>query len=117
MSTNALTSMHQQQSDHTFLPIHTTLLLSPNTRIYSNTPYESKVGYCRIRRVGCFIYVSGTVACDKDGVCVGTNNIVKETQYILQQISNKLQEAGSSIHHVVRSRVFLTHMQRDFQGN
>ncbi len=65
--------------------------------ILSGLPWEDKVGYCRAIRVGNLIEVSGTVAI-VDG--------------IIERISKVLKEAGASLDHVIRTRIFTTDIRR-----
>lgn len=80
---------------------------SVNTRIFAGSAWESKVGYCRVRRVGQFVYVSGVVAADSNGNAV-SSDCGQQTRDILDKISNALIQAGGKLSDVVRSRVFLT---------
>jgi len=75
--------------------------------IISNAPWEKKVGYSRAVRIGKTIEVSGTVAI-MDNELVGIDDPYAQTKRILQIISEVLQEAGASIHHVIRTRIYVT---------
>ncbi|HOJ21227.1 MAG TPA: RidA family protein [Armatimonadota bacterium] len=65
-------------------------------------------------RVGNMLYVSGQV-----GYLPGTSEIVPggvaaQTRQALENIRAILEEAGSSLNHVVKTTVILTDVQRDF---
>lgn len=58
-------------------------------------------------RANGFLYVSGQVALDpKTGEFVGTN-IRQQTERTLENIKGILEAAGSNMHHVVKTTVFL----------
>lgn len=74
----------------------------------SGAQWEDIVGYSRAVRVGNMIEVSGTVATDEAGELVGPGDPYQQTRFVLQKIANVLEEAGSSLSHVVRTRMFVT---------
>lgn len=82
----------------------------PRQHINSGTPWEARVGYCRALRVGRHIYVSGTTAVDEAGQTQFPGDAYGQTQYILKKISHALEAAGASLHHVVRTRMFVTNI-------
>jgi enamine deaminase RidA (YjgF/YER057c/UK114 family) len=79
---------------------------------YSGSPWERKVAYCRARRVGDFIAVSGTVAVGEDGNVVGPGDVYVQTLFALRRIEEAIRELGGELRHVVRTRTFLTDMDR-----
>jgi enamine deaminase RidA (YjgF/YER057c/UK114 family) len=76
-------------------------------RISSGAPWEATAGYSRAVRTGDAIFVSGTVAM-KDGQVVGEDDAGAQTRRIFEIIANTLNEADSSMHDVVRIRMFVT---------
>ena len=76
--------------------------------ISSNTPWECNIGYSRAVRFDNHIWVAGTTATDEHGQVVGKNNAAEQTRYILQKMERALVEAGASLTHVVRTRMFVT---------
>ena len=78
--------------------------------ISSGAPWESTIGYSRAVRIDNHIWVAGTTATDEHGQVVGKNNAAEQTRYILQKIERALVEAGASLKHVVRTRMFVTRM-------
>lgn len=80
--------------------------------VYTGTPWEPKVAYCRAKRVGNAIVVSGTVAADENGMAVGPGDVYAQTIYAIRKIERALQELGSGLQHVVRTRTFLTDISR-----
>jgi enamine deaminase RidA (YjgF/YER057c/UK114 family) len=79
--------------------------------ILSGSPWEDKVGYCRAIRVGNLIEVSGTVAI-VDGITVKADDAYAQTVNIIERIGKVLEEAGASLDHVVRTRIFTTDIRR-----
>ncbi len=75
--------------------------------ISSGAPWEAQVGYSRAVRMGNQIEVSGTVAV-RDGRPVGLNDPYAQTQRILEIIGHTLQQLGSSLEDVVRTRMYVT---------
>ena len=74
----------------------------------SGAPWEAMVGYSRAVRTGDHIFVSGTTASDENGDVVGPGDPEQQTRYILQKIERALTEAGATLQHVVRTRMFVT---------
>lgn len=81
--------------------------MSQKQLISSGSPWEDVVGYSRAVRVGNVVEVAGTTAVDGD-VLIGKGDVYLQTQFILQKIGKALEQAGSSLEHVVRTRMFIT---------
>ena len=79
-----------------------------HTRIHSGAPWEPIAGYCRAVRAGDFIAVSGSAAVGDDGQLVGRGDMYVQTQRCIEVIRNALEQAGSSLEDVVRTRMFVT---------
>lgn len=77
------------------------------TRVFTGSPWEPVVGYCRAIRVGDRIEVAGTTAM-KDGEVVGVGNAYEQARFVLQTIEQALQELGARLSDVVRTRMFVT---------
>ena len=75
--------------------------------ISSGAKWEDIVGYSRAVRVGNIIEVSGTVAI-VDGEKVKADDAFAQTNNIIERIAKVLEEAGSSLNDVVRTRIFTT---------
>ncbi len=79
--------------------------------ISSGSPWEDVIGYSRAVRVGNTIEVAGTTAMDGD-VLIGKGDVYAQTVFIIKKIENALMEAGASLTDVVRTRMFVTDINR-----
>lgn len=84
------------------------------TLISSGSPYEPKVGISRAVRVGSIIAVSGTAPL-LDGKTVGKGDPAVQARRCLDIIKDALEQAGSSLDQVVRTRTLLTRIE-DWQA-
>src|SRR5512147_499887 len=80
--------------------------------VYSGAPWERRVGYCRAKRVGAMIFVSGTVAVNEAGEVIGAGDLYVQTSYAIKKIDDALRELGADLRHVVRTRTFVTDIGR-----
>lgn len=76
--------------------------------ISNGNPMERTVGFSRAVRVGPFISVGGTAPVDPDGNTVGIGDVAAQTRQCIEIIKAALEQAGSGLHDVVRTRVILT---------
>jgi enamine deaminase RidA (YjgF/YER057c/UK114 family) len=78
-------------------------------KINSGSPWEDIVGYSRAIRVGNIVEVAGTTAMDGD-VLVGKGDIYAQTVFIFKKIEKGLQQVGATLNDVVRTRMYVTHI-------
>jgi enamine deaminase RidA (YjgF/YER057c/UK114 family) len=71
---------------------------------------EAIVGFSRAVRVGQFIAVGGTAPVDKDGNTVGVGDVFLQTKQCFEITKAALEDAGSGLHDIVRTRVILTNI-------
>jgi enamine deaminase RidA (YjgF/YER057c/UK114 family) len=72
--------------------------------ISSGSDFESTVGYSRAVRVGPLVAVSGTTG--------SGNDVAAQTRDVLRPIETALEQAGASLAHVVRTRIYMTDISR-----
>jgi len=80
-------------------------------RVSSDTEWERTVGYSRAVRVGDRIEVSGTTATD-DGAVVADGDAYEQTRRAIRNVEHALDEAGGSLDDVVRTRLYVTDIDR-----
>ncbi len=78
-------------------------------RCFSGTSWEPLAGYARASRAGSRIYVSGTTATHGSRLLGGTD-AAAQTHAVIDKIEGALQSLGGRLDQVVRTRVFVSHL-------
>ena len=71
-----------------------------------SSPFEPVIGFSRAVRVGNIVYVSGTGPVGADEADAAT-----QTRHTLEIIRTALEKAGARMEDVVRTRMYLTHVE------
>lgn len=85
---------------------------SRRSNLRSGAPWESRVGYSRAVRIGPFIAVSGSAAVDENGQLVGEGDMYAQATRCIEVIAKALERAGARLSDVVRTRIFVTDIER-----
>ena len=75
-------------------------------------PWAEKFGFHLGIRVENTVYVSGTVAWDRDGNIVGQDNMLEQSRQAFLNVKDILAEAGATMDDVVKINAFLTDINR-----
>jgi enamine deaminase RidA (YjgF/YER057c/UK114 family) len=87
-------------------------IMTKRINISSGSPFEDVFGYCRAVKSGNLLEISGTVAL-VDGENIKEDDFYAQTYNIIERIAQVLEDAGSSINDVVRTRIFTTDISKN----
>ena len=79
--------------------------------VSNGNPMETVVGFSRAVRVGPHISVGGTAPIDFEGKTVGVGDPAAQARRCLEIIKEALENAGSGMEDVIRTRVLLTNIE------
>jgi enamine deaminase RidA (YjgF/YER057c/UK114 family) len=75
--------------------------------IAGTSPFEPIIGFSRAVRIGNHVHVSGTGPVGADDAA----DVTQQTEQCLTLIATALKNAGASLEHVYRTRMYLTHVE------
>ncbi len=67
-------------------------------------PYSSGI------KAGNVVYVSGTLALDKEGKLVGPEDVKSQTRHVLESIKSVIEAAGGKISNITFNMIFLKNL-------
>ncbi len=79
--------------------------------ISSGSPYEPRLGISRAVRSGHIIAVAGTAPIGPDGKTAGKGDAAAQARRCIEIIRNALEQAGTSLSDVIRTRILLTRIE------
>jgi len=79
--------------------------------VSTGSPYEPIVGISRAVRIGPIIAVSGTAPLGPDGRTVGVGDPAAQARRCFEISRLALEQLGSSLAQVIRTRIFLTRIE------
>lgn len=79
-------------------------------RVFSGSPFESQVGFCRAIRVGDTIHISGTAPLTPEGATACPGDAYGQTKRCFEIIEAAVRELGGSLSDIVRTRMYLTRL-------
>jgi len=82
------------------------------TRVGSGAGWEEAVGYSRAVRVGPWVSVAGTTAALPGGGVVGPGDPGEQAREALRRIAAALEQVGAGLDDVIRTRVYVTDVDR-----
>lgn len=85
------------------------------TLALSGTVWEPMAGYSRAVRKGQCIHVSGTTA-THGSRAIGGGDAAAQTHFCIDKIAGALQSLGGQLDDVVRTRVFVRNVERDWEA-
>ena len=75
-------------------------------RVFSGTPYEARIGYCRAVLAGGFVHVAGTTGADLETGDMPEDDVA-QCRNALDRIGSALAEVGARFEDAVRVRYIL----------
>jgi aryl-alcohol dehydrogenase-like predicted oxidoreductase/enamine deaminase RidA (YjgF/YER057c/UK114 family) len=91
-------------------PYEATAGAGGRTRVLTGTVWERLGGFSRAVRAGRRIVVSGTTATHGDRV-IGGSDPIAQAHFIIDKIEGAIQSLGGRLEDVIRTRVYIRHME------
>jgi enamine deaminase RidA (YjgF/YER057c/UK114 family) len=84
----------------------------PIERFSSGGAWEARVGYSRAVRAGDHVHVAGCTGVGPDGRVVAAGDVRAQLRQAIANAERALHMAGATLADVVRTRIFVTDMDR-----
>ena len=78
--------------------------MAQRVNISSNSKWENIVSYSRAVQIGNVLEISGTTSSNGEEI-IGKGDAYLQTQFILQKISDTLEQNGFHLKDVIRTRI------------
>lgn len=80
-------------------------------RVFTEAPWEKKIGYCRVLMAGDHVYVTGTAPVE-NGKVFAPGDGYEQAKKCLEIIRDSLSKINVPLSKVVRTRMFVTDISR-----
>lgn len=77
-------------------------------RVFSSSPWEAQVGYCRAVRAGNLIFVTGCAPVGPNGKLFAPGQPYEQARRCIEIIDTAIKGLGGDLTSVVRTRMFVT---------
>ena len=81
-------------------------------RVFTQTPWEARVGYCRALRAGDRVFVTGCAPVAREGGVHAPGDAYAQAARCLEIIGEALHGVGATLADVTRTRMFVTDIDR-----
>jgi isochorismate pyruvate lyase len=81
-------------------------------RVFTGSPWEPKIGYCRAIKAGNQIYVTGTAPVGDDGQVVAPGDPYRQTKRCFEIIEKALKGLNADLSQVVRTRLYVSDISK-----
>jgi enamine deaminase RidA (YjgF/YER057c/UK114 family) len=102
----SLSADHYSMPTISLTTVHCSLLTVMRQNISGGSPFEPIIGFSRAVRVGNSVHLAGTGPVGAEG-----EDAAGQTRRIFKIAAEALSKAGATFEHVVRTRIYLTHVE------
>jgi len=88
----------------------------PRRNVTTGAKWEEVVGYSRLVQAGPHVFVTGTTAWLPSGGYAGAGDAGAQARQAIKNIERALAEVGAGLKDVVRTRLFLVDIRRDWEA-
>lgn len=81
-------------------------------RVFTQAPWEGRVGYCRALRAGDRVFVTGCAPVAREGGVHAPGDAYAQARRCLEIIEEALRGVGATMAQVTRTRMFVTDIER-----
>ena len=85
--------------------------MTERTTVSTGSPYEPVIGVSRAVRMGHHIAISGTAPLSSEGKTLAAGNPAEQARRCFQIAEKALKELEAELTDVIRTRIYLTHIE------